>query len=166
MEHPTGFFWVDVGDNPQSLCWFWVQGWLGAGCSLRVPVNNFTFVTPEIAANNDSAERWPALNFQKKKKFLKFLPKSRYLLCWAWCVIPAKFQGLGVRLSGKGGGDVSHFLNLLQILLCKPCPPQAPSFSDSKFLSFCSMALKLSRTWCSRQSCAANQLLSSFTKTF
>lgn len=44
--------------------------------------------------------------------------------------------GLGVRLSGKGGADVSNLLNLLQILLCKSCPPQALSSLTAKLSHF------------------------------
>lgn len=57
-------------------------------------MNNLTFVIPELAANDDGAEHWPALNLQK------LLPRSWYLLCWASCVISARLQGL----AGPGAG--------------------------------------------------------------
>lgn len=126
------FFWCWGQAPVPQLCLGCSVG-LGLAQPLCLQVNNLTFVIPELTANDDSAEHWPALNLQN------LLPKSCYLLCWAWCVISARLQGLpglGVRFSAKGGGHVSNLLNLLQILLCKSSPPQALSPLTAKFSHF------------------------------
>lgn len=51
-----GFFW-ELGTILSPSAGPWAQGWLGAGYSLCVPVNNLTSVTPEIAANDETVPR-------------------------------------------------------------------------------------------------------------